>query len=274
MSQARLCPFCRRLNGAGDDTCFHCGSRLRRPGAVQRFGSRGAFSEQLSGTKFLVGLCVVNFAVLVLIAGSLPLGLFGPSADHEAILGAGGIAGHLGFAQPWRLLSANFVHLNLLHLGMNMYALLSFGRAFEERYRGARLILAYAFTGICGFALSSLWYGPFGPSTAGASASLFGLIGVEIAILALRRDPAAKEIFFQYLFMAVAFAIIMPVNNFAHLGGFLSGLLVGAGLSRFNQSGEQGRAVSWGAVVVATLSIASIALSLVSLLVWREQGAP
>lgn len=217
---------------------------------------------------------MVNFAVLVLIAGNLPLGLFGPPANYEAILGAGGIAGHLGFVQPWRLLSANFVHLNLLHLGMNMYALLSFGKMFEERYRGARLVLVYAFTGVCGFSLSSLWYGPFGPSTAGASASLFGLIGVEIAVLALRRDPAAKETFFQYLFMAVALAVIMPVNNFAHLGGFIGGLFAGAGLNRLKPSDAPRRGESWGALLVTTLSIASIALSLLSLLLWRGQAAP
>lgn len=272
MSQARLCPSCRGLNSATEVECYRCGRTLPSRRAARGSGGR-AFSEPLAATRFLVGLCVINFAVLVLIAGRLPLGLFGPSANHQAILGAGGIAGSLGFTQPWRLLSANFVHLNLLHLGMNMYALISFGKAFEERYRGAQLVLAYAFTGVCGFALSSLWYGPFGPSTAGASASLFGLIGVEIAVLTLRRDPAAKETFFQYLFMAVALAVIMPVNNFAHLGGFLGGLLVGAGLSRLRDPNKQGRAATWGALLVATLSIVSILLSLFSLLLWRGDAA-
>lgn len=230
-------------------------------------------SEPLSATKLLVGLCVVNFAFLVLIAGNLPLGLFGPPASQQAILGVGGIAGHLGFAQPWRLLSANFVHLNFLHLGMNMYALVSFGKAFEQRYRGARLILAYVATGIAGFALSSLWYGPFGPTTAGGSASLFGLIGVEIAVLSLRRDPAAKETFFQYLFMAVALAVIMPVNNFAHLGGFLGGLIFGALLSRLKHPSEEGRGTRWAGILVVGLAIVSILLSLVALLSWRGQSA-
>jgi membrane associated rhomboid family serine protease len=201
----------------------------------------------------------------------VPLGLFGPSANQQAILGAGGIAGNLGFVQPWRLLSANFVHLNLLHLGMNMYALASFGRVFEERYRGARLVLTYAFTGISGFALSSAWYGPFGPTTAGASAALFGLIGVEVAVLALRRDPSAKETFLQYLFMAVALAVIMPVNNFAHLGGFLSGTFAGGLLSRTKQPLVEGRAISWMALAVKVFVVVSILLSLFTLFIWRAQ---
>lgn len=275
MSQARLCPSCRRLNSAEEAKCFHCGAPLSaRKVAGRGWGRRrGPFSEDFSATRFLVGLCVVNFAILVLISGSFPLGLFGPSASQQAVLGAGGLAGPLGFVHPWRLVSANFVHLNLLHLGMNLYALLSFGRAFEERYRGARLILTYVFTGVCGFALSSLWYGRFGPTTAGASASLFGLIGVEIAVLALRRDPAAKETFFQYLFVAVALAFIMPVNNFAHLGGFAGGLLAGGALHRLKEPRVQGALSGWIAVLVVALSVLSIFLSLLTLFVWRNQAS-
>jgi rhomboid protease GluP len=276
MSQARLCPSCRRLNSAEEDKCFHCGSPLKGLKAKgAHLKSRGGpFAEGFSATQFLVGLSVVNFAVLVLIGGSFPLGLFGPSASQQAILGAGGLAGPLGFAQPWRLVSANFVHLNLLHLGMNLYALLSFGRAFEERYRGARLIFTYVFTGVCGFALSSLWYGRFGPTTAGASASLFGLIGVEIAVLALRRDPAAKDTFFQYLFVAVALAFIMPVNNFAHLGGFAGGLLAGGALHRLKEPQIQGTLAGWTAVLVAVVAILCIFLSLLTLFVWRNHASP
>lgn len=273
MSQARLCPSCRRLNGAEEEKCFHCGTRLKGPGALGRLGTAGLFSQPLSAMRFLIVLCVVNFAVLVLINGSFPLGLFGPSANQQAILGAGGLAGSLGFVEPWRLVSANFVHLNLLHLGMNLYALLSFGKAFEERYRGARLILVYVFTGVCGFALSSAWYGRFGPTTAGASASLFGLIGVEIAVLALRRDPTAKETFFQYLFVAVALAFITPVNNFAHLGGFVGGLFSGALINRIREPQRQGRASGFAAAILGGISILSIFLSLLALFVWRNQSS-
>lgn len=269
MTRARVCPSCRRLNSASDDECFHCGQRLvgpsRRAGEPSRL-----FAAPLAATKFLAGLCVVNFAMLVLIDGSLPIGLFGPPASHEAVLGVGGMAGALGFLQPWRLLSANFVHLSLLHLAMNLYALMSFGRSFEERYGGARLILVYAITGICGFALSTWWYGPYGPRTAGASASLFGLIGVEIAVLALRRDPMAREAFFQYLFMAVALAIIMPVNNFAHLGGFVAGVASGGMLHRIRATSDQGKLMIVLALLVTAASLLSVLLSLLSLFVWRQ----
>jgi len=207
--------------------------------------------------------------MLVLMNGGIPFGLFGPHASADAIMGAGGIAGRLAFLQPWRLLSANFVHLHLLHLGFNMYALLSFGRAFEERFNGPKLVLVFAVTGICGFLMSSLLYG-VGPTTAGASASLFGLIGVEVAYLVSRRDPLAKEVFFQYLFMAVALALVFPVNNYAHLGGFLSGLPFGYLLHRLPRSRVLDRASSWASVLFAAASVVSILLSLLTLLMVRR----
>ncbi len=269
MTRARVCPSCRRLNSASDTDCYHCGRRLgpSRSGVAER---PWLFAGPQAATKLLAGLCLIDFAMLVLIDGGLPIGLFGPPASHEAVLGVGGTARDLAFFQPWRLVSANFVHLSLLHLAMNLYALMSFGRSFEERYGGARLMIVYVVTGICGFALSTWWYGPFGPRTAGASASLFGLIGVEIAVLALRRDPMAKEAFFQYLFMAVALAIIMPVNNFAHLGGFVAGVVSGGVLHRLRATPQQGRVVIGVAVIATVLSLLSVALSLFTLFVWRQ----
>lgn len=262
MTTARVCPSCRRLGSAGEARCGHCGEPMRSAAG----DSRGAYTAHLAATKMLILLCVVNFAMVVIMNGSLPFGLFTPSAERPAIVGAGGIAGTLAQVQPWRLLSANFVHLSLLHLGINMYALLSFGRNFEERFDGPRLVVTYAVTGIAGFALSSFYYS-FSPTTAGASAALFGLIGVEIAYLFARRDPQAKDVLFQYAFMAVALAFVFPVNNFAHLGGFLAGLPVGFWFHKEREPARFSRLWRYGAVAVTIVSIVSVALSLLTLFV-------
>lgn len=230
---------------------------------------RRAFSSPRAATQFLLGICLINFAMLVIMNGSLPIGLFGPPANRAALIGAGAVTGGLGEIQPWRLLSANFVHHGLLHLGLNMYALLSFGRSFEERYGGPRLMLVFAATGISGFWLSGVLYdGPI--LTAGASASLFGLIGVEIGGLISRRDPATKEIFLQYLFMAVALAIVFPVNNWAHLGGFVAGLPLGLLLSRERRHPRRDFWISVGAICATVASLGSIVLSLATLYLYRQ----
>jgi membrane associated rhomboid family serine protease len=270
MTSARVCSGCRRLMPASEIECSHCGARISPPKKARPPGEgRGPFAAPLAATKFLVGLCLLNFAMLVLMNGGIPFGLFGPQASSDALVGAGAIAGRLAFLQPWRLLSANFVHLHLLHLGFNMYALLSFGRAFEERFDGPKLVVVFALTGVCGFLLSSLLYG-VGPTTAGASASLFGLIGVEVAYLIGRRDPLAKEVFFQYPFMAVALALVFPVNNYAHLGGFLSGLPFGYLLHRVPRSRGLDRAARWASILLTAAAVLSILLCLLTLLALRN----
>lgn len=230
------------------------------------------FSEPGSATKFVLGLCLLSFAMLVLIQGSLPFGLFGPPADRSALLGVGGLAGRLGELQPWRLLSATFAHASVLHLGMNMYALLSFGRAFEERFGGARLLLAYAATGIFGFWVSGLVYGPYGPPTVGASGALFGFIGIEVGYLVATRDPAAKQVFLNYLLLAVAMALVFSVNNWAHLGGFVLGLPIGFAFAKKQPKKAPPLWVSVGALVVVVASVLSIALSLATLYFVRQMS--
>jgi rhomboid protease GluP len=231
---------------------------------------RGSFAGPRSATKFILGLCLVDFAMLVIMNGSLPIDLFGPPANRAALIGAGAVTGGLGQLQPWRLLSASFVHHGVLHLGFNMYALLSFGRAFEERYGGPRLLVVYALTGVAGFWLSGVLYGEGPILTAGASASLFGLIGVEIGGMVSRRDPATKETFLQYSFMAVALAVVFPVNNWAHLGGFVAGFPLGMLLSRERRDPGRDLLVGVGALVTAAVSVASILLSLATLYLYRQ----
>jgi membrane associated rhomboid family serine protease len=151
---------------------------------------------------------------------------------------------------------------------MNLYALASFGPAFESRFGGARLVLVFATTGVAGFLTSSYLYAWSGPLTAGASGALFGLIGSEVGFLAIRRDHRAREVFVQYLIIALALGLLMPVNNFAHLGGFVVGLFLGAGLAR-STSPPSGSVLGAQAMAVVFLVVVSIFLSLLSLYLGR-----
>jgi hypothetical protein len=86
------------------------------------------------------------------------------------------------------------------------------------------------------------------------------------------RDPAAKQVFFNYLFLAIALALVFPVNNWAHLGGFVSGFPFGYYLARAASGGRRPAWVPILAVAFAAASLASIVLSLATLYVVR-QGA-
>ena len=128
-------------------------------------------------------------------------------------------------SQPWRLLSAMFVHLGILHLALNMMSFVDLGRMTEARVGSWRCGVIFVVTGVLGFVTSELWYGLVAEHvpTAGASGGLFGLGGALVGCLYARRDPAYKDLLLRMVVYAVVFALLMPVNNSAHAGGLVSG---------------------------------------------------
>lgn len=230
------------------------------------------FDQPRAATKFLVGFCLFDFAALVIMNGGLPWGFFGPPLRLDAAIGAGAIALNLAELQPWRLLSAVFVHLSVLHLGMNLFALQSLGGGIEDKFGSARLVLVFGLCGIWGFVASRIWYGPVGPTTAGASGALFGMIGVEVGYLASRRDPHAKDVFVQNLIMGLALAFVMPVNNPAHLGGFVAGLVLGVIFDRTKPSRFRKRVERWGALLLLGSALLSVLFAFVTLFILRRAG--
>lgn len=255
----RLCPNCRQLNGPLESTCFRCGSSLRLgPWAKWR-------QLEAPATSVLVALCFANFLLLVLWSRQFPIGLLGPGPKPSAIVAVGGIVGHVGSTRElWRLLSAVYVHLGFLHLLMNMSALRYLGRAVEASMGSWKMVTLFVLSGAGGFVASRIYYGPWSPPTAGASGAIFGLVGAQIAEMRRARDPRLREVLMQYLAMAVAFALIMSVNNAAHLGGFVLGYLGAELLLRVpRRSAWDGPGQKLAYVLIA-LSVASQVASLLS----------
>ena len=81
----------------------------------------------------------------------------------------------------WRTVTCNFIHIGVIHILMNMYALLYIGVFLEQLIGGRRLISAYLLTGLFS-ALASLTIHPEIIS-AGASGSIFGLYGIFLSYL-------------------------------------------------------------------------------------------
>lgn len=134
--------------------------------------------------------------------------------------------------QYWRFIMPIFLHANLLHIGLNMlnFALLG---VFVERLVGqARFLLIYLVTGVVATCASCL----FSPQdiSVGASGAIFGLVGAySIFIFVHRRAfmySGIPALLWLVLIIGLNLAIglFMPnVDNYAHLGGLLSGMLLG-----------------------------------------------
>lgn len=267
---SRVCPHCGGLNGVQEPVCYRCGKSL--PGAVGTAllgAERGFTSDGIPMTKLIFGICVLVYAAaLAADGGRIHLDIAG-AFRFSTLLRFGFIAPGLE-GEPWRLLSAVYLHLGVLHIGLNMLSLLDLGRRLEPLFGSARFFLLYTLTGILGFVVSNWYYGSSIAGTAGASGALFGLAGAEVGVLAGRRNLRWKREFVNSLMYAGIISFILPANGPAHIGGLVSGVGLGFLLTIEPRPRSRNR-LMWalsGLCLLATLG--SIALSARSP-VWREQ---
>ncbi|WP_200975278.1 rhomboid family intramembrane serine protease [Echinicola sp. 20G] len=134
----------------------------------------------------------------------------------------------------WRLLSSCFVHIGVLHLLLNMYALMYIGLMLEPYLGKTRLLAAYLLAGVAG-SVASLWWNELVIS-AGASGAIFGLYGVFIALLttnlihkSTRKTLMASILIFVVYNLLNGLKPESGIDNAAHIGGLLAGLAIGYG---------------------------------------------
>lgn len=213
--------------------------------------------------------------VAYLILGvTIVVSFYGLSADGQAV--ARDLAldkAALAHGELYRLVSPVLVHLNILHLAVNMYALYLLGPLVEGLWGSATFGAIYVLTAAGASTVSFL----SGSSTeVGASGALFGLIGVLIAGSILRRstpDPrirglAPRLLAFAAVLIAAGFAFPDSIDNGAHIGGLAAGLWLGlflppvsvsvsaSGAVRRASSGASPGQLLIGAVGVAALLVA------------------
>lgn len=132
--------------------------------------------------------------------------------------------------QWWRLLSSLFLHWSLMHLLFNMVSLLFLGRIIEPLIGHATFLTVYLITGICS-GLASLYFNQ-NVVSAGASGAVFGLFGIFVSLL--MSNLVRKDVRIQWLksigaILAInlAMGLFLPVDNAAHMGGLVSGVVIG-----------------------------------------------
>jgi rhomboid protease GluP len=198
--------------------------------------SRWAYAP---ATYILVGInCFVFLAMLfsgVSILGPTPEQLLRWGADYGPFV--------LVLGEWWRLLTATFVHIGIIHLATNMWCLWNLGLLGEPLMGPFGMLATYVLTGIAGNLLSTAVHpgvpgGSGGIVGAGASGAVFGLAGALIVLLKSPLLPLPKMEVQRLRKSVIWFAVLnfvigagtwvartsLQVDNMAHLGGFLSGL--------------------------------------------------
>ncbi|MBF9142337.1 rhomboid family intramembrane serine protease [Hymenobacter properus] len=205
---------------------------------------RGLFipSRRFWATPLLLDLNVLVFGLMVLsgVSASQPTG-------HQLVLWGSNISDLTLHGQPWRLLTCLFVHAGLSHLLLNMFSLWLLGLLVEDRLGPVRLLLGYLACGVGG-GLASLWWHTDGVNSVGASGAIFGLYGLLLVLLIGKRlvlgksDRRAMLGLVLYLVLSnLLSGITGNIDNAAHLGGLVTGLLVAgpvaiAGLAKHEES--------------------------------------
>jgi len=209
--------------------------------ALEAAAQRQQFFARLYGsmprlrvTPIIVGANVLVF-VLMLFAGA---GMLQPDASVHLAWGAnyGPATKEGGW---WRLLASAFLHYGVVHVAFNMWALADAGRLVERLYGSAAFLALYLFSGLTGSFASLLWSADRVVSV-GASGAVFGVYGALVAFLVAQRGsvPAivlkglatSASIFISYVL--VFGALQKGIDNAAHVGGLLGGIMAGFALSR------------------------------------------
>lgn len=196
----------------------------------ENMGGFFSFFKPMKGyfiTPILVNINILVF-ILMVISG---VNVFLPDSESMIRWGANFRPVTLG-GEFWRLITCCFLHIGIFHLLMNMYALIYIGLLLEPHLGRTRFLACYILTGLTA-STASLWWHDLTIS-AGASGAIFGLYGVFIAMLTTDLiEKSARKALLLSVGIFVGYNIIngfkpnSGIDNAAHLGGLLGGLLIG-----------------------------------------------
>lgn len=175
-------------------------------------------------TISLIAINIIMYIISVVISKSFW------DIDPYTLLFLGGQYGPLiDYGQWWRLVTAMFLHGGLLHILFNMYALYILGDQIEHIFGKIRYIVLYFVTGV----IASVFSYIVEPDilSVGASGAIFGLFGALLVFAIIERDKINKGALGNLVFIIVLNLYIgansSNINNYAHIGGFISGIVLG-----------------------------------------------
>jgi membrane associated rhomboid family serine protease len=219
--------------------------------AVPALPSPAALRARLAATPLSFAIAALNVAALAWVEGH------GSSTDAATLVAHGALErGRVWAGEPWRLLTAAFLHAGWVHLAWNTAAGLPACRLVERAVGAPAFLLTYLASALAASALSLLGQDEI---AAGASGALFGVVG---AILALHRralgswraflsSGATRWLAGSILAVSVLGSLAVRLDHLAHAGG----LGAGAAAAWLLSAGRR-RALPWTAYAAALAALA------------------
>lgn len=287
-----MCPNCKSIVGSGQKECAVCGesvtssaSKSQPRGSVVD-GETMRFAKAILARpyKFTIILLVANVFAFMLMwqMSGLPFSVSEPVPGGVLIPFGAKMNYFIRYMHEWwRFVTPIFLHVNFLHLMVNMYSLWIVGPYVERLYGSAKFIVFWVVTGVAGFVASYLTVRP-GMSvgkiaaflfknvdhpSAGASGALFGLVGVLFVFgIKFRHElpEGFKRAFGTGMLPIIVINLFIGylgrgfIDNSAHLGGLVSGALL-ALVVDYRRPGERsGIALTWQILQIAAIALVAV----------------
>ncbi len=188
-------------------------------------------SVRPTATRIMAVILVLVWLATTAVGYLYGLGLNGSQNSAILVLMGAKYNPLIAAGQYWRLFTANFLHIGIVHLGFNTYALLLLGADMEQRFGHGRFLALYLLAGLGGSVLSFLGNDAL---SAGASGAIFGLVGAMITFFLTYRDQFGHygQRRLSSLLMVAGYNLVMGfvmpgIDNLGHIGGLLVGLALG-----------------------------------------------
>ncbi len=250
------CPVC--VGRISDDAASRAAYRARTK--VAQRTATWPVARLMRGASVTRTIITINVSVtlIMLVTG----GFTAPN-----LLRWGAMISPLPRDEWWRMGTAMFVHIGLLHLLFNTWALMLFGPGLEERYGRGRFLVTYLASGVLGSAFSLAFTSRgAGGLAAGASGAVFGILGAWLAFYLRHRNIPSlrgqlRSVVFLVLINLYFGATAGNIDNWAHVGGLVAGFVIGSALEWTARSGRAARRASWLGAIAASLIAAFVLAS-------------
>lgn len=233
-------PICGRcaIPASVGQHCPECVAEARKSAPKVR----SAMAATAPVVMTIIGINVVVFILQNLVAGFTDRFAMAPWAIADG--------------EYWRLITPVFLHSQsfIFHIIMNSYILYALGPNVEQAFGSVRFAVMYLVAGFMGNVVSFVM--PPDVGSLGASGAVFGIAGVLLVYLFRRRRSAfvaqylRSILFFIGINLAIGF-LFRGIDNWAHIGGLLAGIVLGLGFDREDQLKSVTTAASTLAVLAA-----------------------
>jgi membrane associated rhomboid family serine protease len=229
-----ICTECMTVAPVG----LRCPDHSGRPQGAARVRSQ-VRRAGWAGTGALVTKALIAINALVFLAelgtgsviGNILTGdIHGGVFDRFALQGK-----EVANGDWWRLVTAGFLHANLLHVGLNMFILWLVGSPLEQMLGRGRYLLLYFVSLLAGSA-GALLQAPPNVNTVGASGAIFGLFGALLVLEYFATGQIVGGQAFGLIVINLVFSFTFSnVSWGGHIGGLVGGILGTLVLARFGR---------------------------------------